>query len=90
MPKLINADNLRKNVLYLPNCYNGFSDSFDKELIVDLIDEQPPVDAIPVVRCKDCKWRNGLRCYHKRSGMDDLVGENDYCSWGERKEDADK
>lgn len=40
-----------------------------------------------VVRCKDCKWRNALRCYHKRSSMDDLVGENDYCSWGERRED---
>lgn len=40
-----------------------------------------------VVRCKDCKWRNVLRCYHKRSSMDDLVNENDFCSWGERREE---
>lgn len=46
------------------------------------------VDAVEVVRCKDCKWRNGFRCYHKRSSMDDLVGENDFCSWGERRKDG--
>ena len=56
--------------------------------VYDVVDSMPIVDAVPVVRCKNCKWRNGLRCYHKRSSMDDLVGENDFCSLGERKEDG--
>jgi len=43
-------------VLDLPNCYNGFSDAYDKSLIIGLIDEQIAVDAVPVVRCKDCNY----------------------------------
>ena len=69
--RLINADKLKKDVLDLPNCYNGFSDTYDKALILDLVDEQPTVNSNPyksfeqyaekrdfveVVRCKDCKW----------------------------------
>ena len=45
--RLIDADKLRKDVLDLPNCYNGFSDTYDKAMIVDLVDEQPTVDAEP-------------------------------------------
>ena len=49
--KLIDADALKQDVLALPNCGNGFSDTYDKALIIALIDEQIPVDAVPVVRC---------------------------------------
>ena len=45
--RLIDANKLRKDVLDLPNCYNGFSDTYDKAMIIDLIDEQPTVDAVP-------------------------------------------
>lgn len=48
MPRLIDADKLRKDILDLPNCYNGFSDTYDKACIIDVIDEQPTVDAEPV------------------------------------------
>ena len=68
--RLISADELRKNVLYLPNCYNGFSDTYDKELIVDLIDEQPTVDAVEVVRCEDCEF----------SSMPKLDSDEVYCT----------
>lgn len=44
MPRLIDADKLRKDILDLPNCYNGFSDAYDKAYIIDVIDEQPTVD----------------------------------------------
>lgn len=46
--RLIDANKLRKDVLDLPNCYNGFSDSYDKAMIIDLVDKQPTVDAAPV------------------------------------------
>ena len=60
----------------------GWNDAIDA-----IISNVSTVDAPEVVRCKDCRWRNVLRCYHKRSSMNDLVGDNDFCSWGERRED---
>lgn len=44
--RLIDANKLREDVIDLPNCYNGFSDNYDKAMIIDLIDEQPTVEAI--------------------------------------------
>ncbi len=42
--RLIDADVLKKDVLDLPNCYNGFSDTFDKACIIGLIDEQSTIE----------------------------------------------
>ena len=66
----------------------------------DLIDA-PIVDAVEVVRCKDCKWYKESKyseirpmrfCYRLRNNDGVRVGynwdENDFCSYGERKEDA--
>ena len=60
MSKLIYVDRLKKDILALPNCYNGFSDTFDKACIIGVIDEQPTIEErkwIPVSerlpeRCK--------------------------------------
>lgn len=61
------------------------------------VNEQPTIDAVPVVRCKDCKHhrpgtaftfiRNGqhLRyCSCEKWGR--CVLDDDFCSYGERKE----
>ena len=64
MPRLIDADKLRKDVLDMPNCYNGFSDTYDKAMIIDLIDEQPTVDAESV---KHGRWIEPHRTYDKRA-----------------------
>ena len=54
-------------------------------------DSAPTIDAVPVVRCKECKYMpntanaNGfLIC--KASGME--ITDDDFCSYGERKEGA--
>lgn len=39
--RLIDADKLKKDVLDLQDCYNGFSDTYDKACIIGVIDEQP-------------------------------------------------
>lgn len=99
--RLIDADKLRKNVLDLPNCYNGFSDTFDKAMILDLVDEQPTVpfidiSALPIVdnyeivRCKDCKYYEETdsrigTCLLTISGAE--VGG--FCAWGEIKDETD-
>ena len=57
--------------------------------MVDVIDDAPTVDAVPVVRCKDCK-HNSLS---RRSGNAwcelgiELFQLYDFCSKGERRDE---
>ena len=50
------------------------------------------VDAVEVVRCKDCKYQGRVSCptyYEDRMTYRDcwaLDGDNDFCSQGERRE----
>ena len=62
------------------------------------IDEQPTVDAVEVVRCRDCKWNKERECplsYTSPISVDGEVSiwyknnDNDYCSYGERKGGAE-
>lgn len=41
--------------------------------------ELPSIDAVPVVRCKDCKWRDTWACSLS-------TRDNWFCRKGERKE----
>lgn len=61
--------------------------------IVDakFIDNAPTIDAVPVVRCKDCvcwtEWENGTGSC-SRFALDWIgTDADDFCSMGERKED---
>ena len=51
------------------------------------IDNAPTVDAVPVVRCRECKYRDGT------PGQPNIqcgqMHEDDFCSYGEREEGAD-
>ena len=56
----------------------------------EVINEQPTVDAVEVVRCKDCKHyfpnsegESRGECLHAMYELFPLP--TDYCSWGERK-----
>lgn len=50
------------------------------------IENAPTVDAVPVIRCRDCKWyyRGGATCMYW-DGENGMRGD-DYCSQAERKE----
>lgn len=63
---------------------------------VEEIDKAPTIDAVPVVRCRDCKWFNH---YTTECESDDVAtdheggasfsinfGPDDFCSYGQRKE----
>ena len=58
-----------------------------------ILREAPIVDAVEVVRCKDCKyWQDNNDGYpHEecRWGHGETPDANDFCSYGERKEGAD-
>lgn len=59
-----------------------------------ILREAPTVDAVEVVRCRDCKYRGTDYCiFHIKGEPADeellLKLDNDFCSYGERKDGAD-
>lgn len=59
-----------------------------------LINQTPTVDAVEVVRCKDCQYyklTNKEKGFGKCTliGDDDIWNDTDYCSYGIRKMDGD-
>ena len=102
--RLIDANSL---ISYMDECskeirfrvYYGYAKSF--------IDNAPTIDAVPVVRCRECKYwgdedgklqdSDGVlfaRCKVHNYLIDGrhtgwCPTENDFCSYGERKEGAD-
>ena len=50
------------------------------------IEEMPTIDAVPVVRCRECKYHNKPPCPMRLSF--NWTEDNDFCSYGERKEGA--
>ena len=56
---------------------------------IEIIQNAPTVDAVEVVRCKDCKHRaDALDCgnYLCNRKMIGMVRPNDFCSFGERED----
>ena len=55
------------------------------------IKDAPTVDAVPVVRCKDCIYQNklkvtgGVLCDHKKGLMSTKLKDDDFCSYGVRR-----
>lgn len=46
-----------------------------------------PKDYVQVVRCKDCKWYDNIGCALIIVDEEDRPKPDDYCSYGERKEE---
>ncbi len=63
----------------------------DRQDIIDLINNQPTADAVPVVRCKNCTGdiisndNKYIICCRLGVGME----FDDFCSYGERKNEGD-
>ena len=63
----------------------GWNDAIDA-----IIENAPTVDAVEVVRCKDCKWfepedEDGDCWCHCNNC---ITYRDGYCSWGERKDEV--
>ena len=71
---------------------DGYCDwGFGRENIADIISKIPAADVAPVVRCKDCAHAElfeGSECLYCTNfdGLLSDVADDDYCSYGERKE----
>ena len=62
-----------------------------RDEFVAFLKRQPTIDAVPVVRCRECKHRGTDDCiFHIKGEPADeellLKLDNDFCSYGERKE----
>ena len=90
--RLANIDELRKDIVergtQLSGCYSaGIARYMDRMLahVLDAVDNAPTVDAVPVVRCNDCKWFGKMGCAIEVVDETDMPKENDFCSFAERK-----
>ena len=91
--RLIDANAIPYEEHYVPNGDTQWQ--YKKELCVlkPTIDAMPTVDAVEVVRCKDCKHRGTDYCIFHIKGEpadEELLQklDNDFCSYGERRNDG--
>lgn len=87
MTDLISRRAAIKDICDLPNCDNGYSDTYDKACIIGVLEEQSPIDAVPVVRCRDCKYGPFYDDIYLMRGECEF-GDNGmdfFCAYGERR-----
>lgn len=89
MTRLIDADALMEILVHRSYSVTDYWNNRDAGMflygIEQAVNEQPTVDAVPVVRCKDCKWYEFDRKMH--CGLPHGVrSKDDYCSDAERKD----
>ena len=91
----IDADNLRRIIKECTECamkdgHEQWAGAFGASIMY--INKCPTLDVSPVVRCKDCRsWaieRIGdvVGWCNNPSGIDDCCHQEDYCSYGRRKD----
>ena len=77
--RLIDADSLKTKL----------RDPTRRAFALEIIDNEPTADPFQIVRCKECKYgeedSTGV-LYCKAIGYQ--VGLNDFCNYGERREDG--
>ena len=87
--RLIDADALRETVI--TDYYEHYTQCHDTDqialidMVCDGIDEAHTVDAVEVVRCKDCKHFDGI-WFCKICGVPSRKPD-DFCSYGKRREE---
>lgn len=82
MPRLIDAYKIKID-------RDDFDTYADYITALDAVTEAPTVDAVPVIRCKDCKHYYALNEVRGNCSEYNFVEKIpiDFCSWAERKEE---
>lgn len=63
----------------------------DYNIAIYAVKDAPTVDAVTVVRCRDCKWRDDQKGATEWMPCRALITPNDfYCPSGERKENGNE
>ena len=85
--RVIDADGLRRRIVAF--CTGCSTTYLTVENIVMMINQANTVDAVPVVRCRDCVYAQSAKINKKgflicpASRME--ITDDDFCSYGERK-----
>ena len=81
--RLIDADKIRYRDMSDGQVNGGVWYTF-----IEDIQKQPTVDAVPVIRCKDCKWyeMGEEETYCRELGIFN-TDPTSYCSYARRKEE---
>ena len=99
--RLIDADRLNKPIYAEEDNITGSGMSYDEicgyndgiDIAWNKIDQAPTIDAVPVVRCKDCIRRYDTdecpMCFLIEGEYCEYTNENGFCDRGERKEGAE-
>ena len=99
--RLIDADRLNKPIYAEEDNITGSEMSYDEicgyndgiDIAWNKIDQAPTIDAVPVVRCKDCIRRYDTdecpMCFLIEGKYYEYTNENGFCDRGERKEGAE-
>lgn len=87
MTRLIDADNLTDRIVAFEELTR-----LDLSIVHDFVGSQPTVDAVQVIRCKDCKWMSkgkieGAYMCLREKYIYITTDECGYCSWAKRKEE---
>ncbi len=53
--------------------------------VKNIVNNAPTIDAVPVARCRECKWWKNNDCKNDTHGYVPF-DENDFCSQGKRKD----
>lgn len=99
--RLIDANALGRDSFHIM-CEGEDGEAFERCVVDwDDIETAPTIDAVEVVRCKDCKqlmlWCKPTdkvigECFIRKMNSEDeqfcMVGADDFCSYGERKIDV--
>lgn len=86
--KTVNQDDffIERYSAYYANVVEAEQNGF-----LEYLKARPTVDAVPVVRCKDCAWRyDDSDCLNPKCGKSWYgcpVTDEHYCSYGERRAD---
>lgn len=90
-PRYILAEEAEERIVALFRKERGdaaeiFNTAIDacQSIILDMYDNSSR-DVVPVVRCRDCKHYDGIRCFRWNSVI--VTGFDDFCSEGERSEE---
>lgn len=91
--RLIDADALK--AVFFRNSITTKITFADGLSIMRTLEEAPAIDAVPVVRCGECKfWRKiessligEVMCCIAQGSMNVQKAADDFCSYGERRDD---
>lgn len=97
MARLIDADALI-DFIDCGHLRNPFESCFSERDVVNMLEARPTVDAVEVVRCKECKHWYEYSCneeygschfWQANDNENTETESDDFCSYGQRKDGAE-